>query len=202
MAISVIRAANGRLISRRHWVLGSGAGILAAFSVGSWLVHDKAADPDESEPPLEFVAPQMIAFIGALFGRDLTQEDRQELAQRLADAVAESVSLARGCGQLARTLGQIARSVGADTFLAASAVQSQLVVDRLMLEGRPTLKQRVWSKLSGTHREFLHAQSQTIAQLAWLYRHSGAPWRARGYSRCPGVPGNWREVLQAGGAYR
>jgi hypothetical protein len=44
-------------------------------------------------------------------------------------------------------------------------------------------------------------RGSTIPSLEWLYRHSAAAWRARGYTRWPGIPGDWRETLVAGAPY-
>jgi hypothetical protein len=41
-------------------------------------------------------------------------------------------------------------------------------------------------------------RSTTVPDIVWLYRYSGAPWRARGYERWPGIPGDWHEYLTAG----
>jgi len=202
MSAQALRTATaGRLITRRRWLIGSGAAVLAAFGAAGWLVRDLTADSGAADSSSVPLAPHLIAFMGALFGRELTDQDRQELAQRLADSFAESATLASGCRQLVGELDRTARLVGADSFLTASAGQRQLVVDRLMMNRKPSLLSRAWSRLSSEHREYVRTQALTIAQLAWLYRHSGAAWRARGYARWPGVPGNWREVLQAGGAY-
>jgi hypothetical protein len=186
------------LSRRRMILLGSWAaaacGAAGWFSSGPASVPQRAAEPDTDTGTL-------LAFIGALVGRDLSLQDRTELADRLAYMGQYRASLWRDCRVLAAYLDRQAGQYGAGDFAACSASQKASIVDEIM---QLPLNSRIaffLSRFSRTERDFYRMRWSAVPQLAWIYRHSPAAWRARGYQRWPGVRGNWRDTLAPGAPY-
>lgn len=142
----------------------------------------------------------MIAFMGALFGRDLTSLDAADLSDRLDELFAGGTLLHEAL-VLAQQLDERARSRGASGFESCNPPQKEGIVDQIMSIDPKSLRARVWSRVSRHQRDWYRMRWSIVPQLAWLYRHSAAAWRARGYTRWPGVAGDWHEILAPGAPY-
>jgi hypothetical protein len=186
-------------LSRRRMIL-LGSWAAAACGAAGWFssapasVKQRAGDMDAD-------AGTLLAFIGALVGRNLSLQDRTELADRLAYMRQYRASLWRDCSVLAAYLDRQAAQDGAGDFAACSASQKATIVDEIM---QLPLNSRIaffLSRFSRAERDFYRMRWSAVPQLAWVYRHSPAAWRARGYRRWPGVRGNWRDVLAPGAPY-
>jgi hypothetical protein len=70
-----------------------------------------------------------------------------------------------------------------------------------MLIDPKSFKARILSRLSVGERDHYRMRWSIVPSLGWMYRHSAAAWRARGYARWPGVAGDWHEVLAPGAPY-
>jgi hypothetical protein len=186
------------LSRRRLILLGSWAaaacGAAGWFSSGPGPIPRRAGGTDGNTGTL-------LAFIEALFGRNLSLLDRTELTDRLAYMGQCRASLKRDCSVLAAYLDKQAEQYGAGDFAACSVSQKASIVDEIM---ELPLKSRVaffLSRFSRTERDFYRMRWSAVPQLVWVYRHSPAAWRARGYLRWPGVRGNWRDSLAPGAPY-
>jgi hypothetical protein len=183
---------------RRMFILaGLGAAALALAGL-KWLPRKAAS----GNPPREQTMVTLLAFTAALFGRDLSAraEDASDLADRL-ETFASIDTFPRDCAVLAQYLDELAAKRGAKSFTSCSASQKDSIVGELMAIDARSLRARVLSRLSPGMREHYRMRSSTVPLLAWLYRHSAAAWRARGYSRWPGIAGDWRETLSPGTPY-
>lgn len=147
------------------------------------------------------ITPTVLAFVGALFGKELSAGDAADLSERLKYNFAKDDSFKRDCAFLARYVERQARERGAGAFAACSVAQKDAIVDSLMHIDPQSAIARLLSRSAPSEREHYRMRSSTIGRLAWIYRHSSAAWRARGYRRWPGVPGDWHEVLEPGAAY-
>jgi hypothetical protein len=186
-------------LSRRRMIL-LGSWAAAACAAAGWLSSEPATVP-RGAGDTDAGTGTLLAFIGALFGRNLSLQDRTELTDRLAYMGQYRASLRRDCSVLAAYLDRQAGQYGAGDFAACSASQKASIVDEVM---RLPLKSRIaffLSRFSRTERDFYRIRWSAVPQLAWVYRHSPAAWRARGYERWPGVRGNWRDILAPGAPY-
>jgi hypothetical protein len=186
------------LSRRRMILLGSWAaaacGAAGWFSSGPASVAQRAGDADADNGTL-------LAFIAVLFGRDLSLQDRADLTDRLACMQQYRASLKHDCGVLAAHLDRQAGQWGMADFAACDARQKASIVDQIMQMPLKSKIASLLSRFSRSERDFYRMRWSAVPQLAWVYRHSPAAWRARGYQRWPGVRGNWRDILAPGAPY-
>jgi hypothetical protein len=190
-------------ISRRRALVFIGAGAAAAAlllrdSIRHVLPREAAAVRDDADVRTNEVMLTSTAFMGALFGRELTAADRDELLERLDFSVVHAPGRLQGYADLKRHLDNSARRQGASEFSAAPVVIQARIVDRLMSTHYRRWQARLLRLLTGSLGQHYRIVVITVPALAWLYANSGVPWRARGYQRWQGIPGDWREILHAG----
>ncbi|HZO24247.1 MAG TPA: twin-arginine translocation signal domain-containing protein [Steroidobacteraceae bacterium] len=191
------------MLSRRRFLAGA-ATLVVLVGAASWLRRSWRQPTARRLSSTERVTPalaRVVVFLGALFGRELSEADQRDLSDRLAFAVAAEPRLAEDYEVLAAHLDRFGRKAGATEFLTASDAQRETVIDHVMRIGPPSLVERAWSHLVRSRKLYYQMRFETIPQLQWLYRHSGVPWRARGYTRWQGIPGDWREYTRAGPPY-
>jgi hypothetical protein len=203
-------------ISRRRVLLLGGAGA-AACGAAAWISRSSAppglpngspygspnGSPNGSRQAAYAagVIPTLLAFIGALFGRTLSAMDVADLSGRIAYMQRIDAALNRDCAFLAAHLDARAAAMGAEKFGACGAAQQASIVDEIMRIDEKSRIARLLSHFSRSEREYYRMRWSAVPQLAWLYRHSSAAWRARGYTHWPGTRGDWHEVLARGPAY-
>ena len=192
----------GRISRRRVLIFfGVGAAATATLFLGrprARLPASGAGKRDLSQKERLAVLATATTFMGILFGRTLTSEDQVELLDRLNFTIAQDPTRLQDYAELKLYLDYTARRQGATAFvLSTTATQSELL-DRLM-----SIRFRWWQVLlsrefGGQSARFQRIVTVIVPGLAWLYANSGVPWRARGYDRWPGIPGDWRDVLRPG----
>ena len=195
-------------VSRRRLLVMAGAGGIAAAAAAllprSFLNSlPYAADPpdDEVEASRQLVLQSSVVFLGVLFGRELHQADREELRERLAYTVEQEPPRLEDYTVLVRHLDRLAIHRGAGSFATANDATQSAVLDEVMRIHPRSLTARVMMRMSQASARHYRMRSATIPALSWLYANSGVAWRARGYRRWPGIPGNWRDVLAPGNPY-
>lgn len=181
---------------RRTFILaGLGAAALALAGL-RWLPRNAAL----GNLPRERTLATLLAFTGALFGRDLAEHP--ESAADLSDRIDTFAStLPRDCAVLAHYLDELAARRGAKAFTSCSGSQKDSIVAEVMAIDVKSFRARVLSRVSPGMREHYRMRWSTVPLLAWMYRHSASAWRTRGYSRWPGIAGDWRETLSPGVPY-
>lgn len=188
-----------RTIRRRRLI----AGMLAAAAGGvtGLLLRERrvAAERPASTDPAH-ATTVLLAFIATLFGHELTAADREDLASRLAALLGAPV-IGADCLMLAQYLDHRGWHADGRPFAACAAPRREEIVVRVMGIDYKSMLVRLWSRISPAERAFLRMRWSAVSQLQWMYRHSSVPWRIRGYTRWPGVAGNWRDVLTAGRPY-
>jgi hypothetical protein len=185
-------------IPRRAFI--GGLAVLAGGFLGwRFLSVRRGAAPPGGQRPAD-VKATLLAFTGALFGHELSPPDVDGLSQRL-DMFTSNEALRRDCEVLAFHLDQLAAEQGASRFQACSPVQREEIVGQIMRIDPKTFRARLLSKFLPGRRDFYRMRWSAVPSLAWLYRHSGAAWRTRGYTRWPGVPGDWHEIVVPGPPY-
>jgi len=147
---------------------------------------------------MEGTLDTVIVFIGALFGRHLSDTDTAELRIRLMETLSQEPGRAQDYTVLAHELDRLAHSAGAAAFVTATSAQRGGIVDEIMHIDPGATWSRILAHLTPGRRRYYRMRSTTVPDIVWLYRYSGAPWRARGYERWPGIPGDWHEYLTAG----
>ena len=147
---------------------------------------------------MEATLDTVVTFIGALFGHTLSDTDSAELRERLTETLAQEPGRAQDYAVLAHELDHLARATGAGGFVMANSAQRSSIVDEIMHIDPGTPWSRILAHLTPGRRQYYRMRSTTVPDLVWLYRYSGVPWRARGYERWPGIPGDWHEYLTAG----
>ena len=188
-------------LSRRRLLLSAGFGVALACGAAGWGTRARHDLVLRAAGDAGAVRRILVAFIGALFGRTLTAQDADDLSARLNDLQTLDTALNHDCMVLAQYLEALARNRGAQGFEESSASQQQSIVDDIMRIDVKTYSARLLSRLSRSHRDYYRMRWSAVPQLAWIYRHSPAAWRARGYLRWPGVRGDWHDVLVPGASY-
>ena len=185
---------------RRTFILGAlGAAALGFVGFTFKLRQDFAT---QSEPgDLSQVKATVLVFIGAMFGRALVGEDRADMSDRLDLFFASDAALRHEGGVLARYLDDQAQTRAGTAFVACNEAHQQAILTQVMMIDPKSLKARVLSRLSSSQRDHYRMRWSIVSSLAWMYRHSAAAWRARGYTRWPGVAGDWHDVLAPGAPY-
>ena len=186
-------------IPRRAFIGGSLAALVAGVLGWRWLSGGRRATPPAGQGSAEARAT-LLGFLGALFGRELSAPDAEDLSQRL-DLFASNEALRRDCETLVLHLDELAATQGASRFNACSPPQRERIVGQIMRIDPKTFRARLLSKFFAGRRDFYRMRWSAVPSLAWLYRHSAAAWRARGYTRWPGVPGDWHEIVAPGPPY-
>ncbi len=194
------------IASRRRFLTITSVGVLAAAAIAlaprtvrSVLQRTAGIVPPVADT--KKVLNTTVAFMGTLFGRQLTADDQTELLDRLVYATQRDPSRREYYDLLWQYLNRRARSAGFANFEAADSAGRTAIVDRIMRSDVSPLLSRLLAVVSADRHQLRRIRLAVIPQLAWLYRHSGVPWRARGYTRWPGIPGDWHEYLAAGRPY-
>jgi hypothetical protein len=189
------------VIRRRTLILASlGAAALACVGL-AWRALRAGPGQSAGERNSADLKRSLLAFIGGLFGRNLSALDVEELSERLDELLAAGGILLHDAAVLVQQLDELAQKRGASGFASCSSSQKADIVEQVMSIDPKSLRARVLSHLSRSQRDFYRMRWSVVPQLVWLYRHSGAAWRARGYTRWPGVAGDWRETLAPGAPY-
>jgi hypothetical protein len=188
------------LTQRRTFILGAlGAATLGFVGLTFKWRQDFAT---QSEPAdLSRVKATVLVFIGAMFGRALVGEDRADMSDRLDLFFASDAAWRHEGAVLARYLDDQAQTRAGTAFASCNEAQQQEILTQVMTIDPSSLKARVLSRLSSSQRDHYRMRWSIVSSLAWMYRHSAAAWRARGYTRWPGVAGDWHEVLAPGAPY-
>jgi hypothetical protein len=186
-------------IPRRAFIGGSLAALVGGLLGWRWWSGRRGASPPAGQRSADMRAT-LLEFMGALFGRELSAPDADDLSQRL-DLFVSNEALRRDCEALTRHLDELAAAQGVSRFHACSPRQREQIVGQIMHIDPKTFRARLLSKFLAGRREFYRMRWSAVPSLAWLYRHSAAAWRTRGYTRWPGVPGDWHEIVAPGPPY-
>ena len=162
-----------------------GAGAAAGSAAG-----DTAALAGAHEP-----TATMVAFLGTFFDRDFSEEDRLELINRLSFAMSTDAAVVADYRLLAKHANRLAVAEGARSLASANEAQRRAAIAHLADFNPYSLVSRLMSRMSERYLAYSRIRANIIPSVAWLYRHSGVPWRARGYRRWPGIPGAWTDYL-------
>ena len=186
-------------IPRRAFIGGSLVALVGGVLAWRWWSVRHGALPPVGQRSADLRAT-LLEFMGALFGRELSAPDADDLSQRL-DMFVSNEALRRDCETLVLHLDELAAAQGVSRFNACSPGQRELIVGQVMRIDPKTFRARLLSKFFAGRRDFYRMRWSAVPSLAWLYRHSAAPWRTRGYTRWPGVPGDWHEIVAPGSPY-
>jgi hypothetical protein len=196
------RAARGR-ISRRGFLLFAAAGVTgsAAFLANRrWRsthgVRHQAANAAGNRLD-QSVNDTLVAFLAVFFGVNFDEVDRVDISQRLLFAVERNDGWHADYKNLANFLDAAAEDQGAESFVTGDAEQQLLVVDSLVWSKKARIRNRIRAMISDSGIEFLRMQRSTLPHLFRLYRHSGVPWRHRGYDTWPGAAGEMLAYTRA-----
>jgi hypothetical protein len=185
---------------RRTFILGAAGAATLGF-VGL-TVKWRENFAQQSEPgDLGPIKATVLVFIGAMYGRALVGEDKADMSDRLDLFFSEDPAVRHEGAVLARYLDDQAQTRAGTAFVACNDAQQQAILTQVMMIDPRSIKARILSRLSASERDHYRMRWSIIPSLGWLYRHSAAAWRARGYTRWPGVAGDWHEVLAPGAPY-
>ena len=185
---------------RRTFILGTlGAAALGFVGLTFKTRHDLT--PQSAPGDLSQVKATLLIFIGAMFGRPLLGEDRADMVERLDLYFASDAALRHEGAVLADYLDDQARARAGTDFIACSDSVQQVILTQVMMIDPRSLKARVLSRVSSSQRDHYRMRWSIVSSFVWMYRHSAAAWRARGYTRWPGVAGDWHDVLAPGAPY-
>ena len=185
---------------RRTFILGAlGAATLGFVGITFKWRQDFATPGEPGD--LAQIKVTVLAFIGAMFGHALVGEDRADMSDRLDLFFDSDAGLRHEGAVLARYLDDQAHTRAATAFVSCNEAQQQEILTQVMTIDPRSLKANILSRLSSSQRDHYRMRWSIVSSLAWMYRHSAAAWRARGYARWPGVAGDWHEVLAPGAPY-
>jgi hypothetical protein len=185
---------------RRTFILGAAGAATLGFVGLTFKWRENFAQ--QSEPrDLDRIKATVLVFIGAMYGRALVGEDKADMSDRLDLFFSEDAAMRHEGAVLARYLDDQAQTRAATAFVACNDAQQQAILTQVMMIDPRSIKARILSRLSAGERDHYRMRWSIIPSLGWLYRHSAAAWRARGYARWPGVAGDWHEVLAPGAPY-
>ncbi len=184
------------LISIAFGTTATAAGLLAKLR--SQFPKAEKGSRDGSPAAREQVMDAAIKFMSRLFGHQLTAEDRHELLERLEFAVAHEPKRLWDYADLKRYLDDRARERGAVDFLTSGSDDQDAILDKLMTARFSRWQVELLREFPGRAGRYHRIVTVIIPGLSWLYANSGVTWRARGYERWQGIPGDWREVLAPG----
>jgi hypothetical protein len=185
---------------RRTFILGALGAATLGF-VGLTFKWRQDFAPQSEPGDLSQIKATVLVFVGAMFGRALVGEDHADMSDRLDLFFASDARLRHEGAVLARYLDDQAQTRAGTAFVACNEAQQQAILTQVMMIDPRSLKARVLSRLSSSRADFYRMRWSIVSSLAWMYRHSAAAWRARGYTRWPGVAGDWHEVLAPGAPY-
>jgi hypothetical protein len=190
-------------LSRRRLLIASAGGFCLAVLGLRRLPSRRQADTASNGADDLGAQAQLtvLAFVGALFGTQLSERDLTDLSDRLKYRLTSDATFGRECAVLAQSLDSFAEERGATSFTSCDAAHKESIVNQIMAINYRSVFARFLSRLSNRERNYYRMRWATVWQLAWLYQQSGAAWRHRGYIRWPGVPGDWREILSPGSPY-
>lgn len=137
-------------------------------------------------------------FIGALVGRQLSSDDIDELIGRLDFAVKHDSGWRIEYAWFARYLEEIVRGAGTPDLGSAPMGKRDLIVERVMAVSPWSTRSIALGLVSSTERNRRRMIFSTVPHLIALYARSGVPFRMRGYTSWPGVPGDPREYTRPG----
>lgn len=184
--------------SRRR-VLAALAGLVAvagALGARDFVARRRQARDAGVAPIGDDILVTVAELTGALFGHALSEQDRTEIVELLRYAVTMDHTRHTEYAFLAAFVDDEARASGAPSFLRASADQRDEIVTRVMTIDPSSLALRLLARASRHHLQQQELRSRTVPHLARIYRTSGVPWRVRGYTSWPGVPGDPTEYTR------
>lgn len=180
-------------------VTGFGASLPSIRRYRARVLAARHVPGPESDKPLETqLTNTLVSFIGALFGQDLTQQDRDDLSELVSFAASADNGWVPEYRWLAAYIDKMAKEVGAESFLSATPELRESIMQNVL--SRPIKGFRLQLLAMGSEQEWLRRRMRitTIPHLRRIYLASGVPWRRRGYQSWPGVPGDPRAYTRPG----
>jgi len=140
----------------------------------------------------------LVSFIGALFGQDLTLQDRHELSEIVSFAASADSGWVPEYSWLVSHIDNIAKEASAESFSSATPDLRESVIQNIMSRPTRSFTLRLLAIASGQGLLRRRMRITTIPHLRRIYLASGVPWRRRGYQSWPGVPGDPRVYTRPG----
>ncbi len=159
------------------------------FSEWAGLTH--VAGPLDQSPVDPVVLSTVAVFTGALFGRSLPPDSLNELVDRLDFAAKQDSGWREEYLALASYVDGEMQHRGAADFTAATFDERDAMIKGLMANSPLKL-------LSPFSRTRSRMYLSTIPHLTKMYSRSGVPYRLRGYTSWPGIPGDQLEYTRKG----
>jgi hypothetical protein len=161
--------------------------------------HPEEATPlSESDTVNESAIDTIALFTGALFGRLLTSEQKQELIGRLTFAAQTDREWHDEYIWLANYVDNQVKELGAVSFAASNMSQRLAVANQVITFSTASRLSKLRALFSDEERYRRRMRFWTIDHLEHVYINSGVPWMIRGYPSWPGVPGDPRWYTQPG----
>ena len=191
LVAGLVAAAGGLFVSWR-----AGPSLLSKYRERAYPavpVGRKDASPFDPAV-LEYAA----LFVGAAYGRQFNEVDNKELLGRLHTLVTQDDAWRPRLSWFSAFLDELAIAANEKSFAELSIDERETVVNGVLAHSIDSRRSKVLAFFSADERVRRLSHRATIPRLQRIYLTSGIPWRARGYSRWPGVPGDAREYTRAG----
>ena len=191
--------------SRRRFLIAAGLGTVAVglpLGVTRWnstLPQNHVPGPPDDSPFDVDVFETLIAFLAAFFDTQFADIDVVDLSQRLGYAVRQDSGWRAPYASLAALLDAETGHAGGGRFSDADRTRQSEAYRRLAEVDYGHRGLRLRAFIDSEVGEAAHARQTTIPHLLRLYRHSGVPWRRRGYASWPGVAGDARAYTRPPG---
>jgi len=137
-------------------------------------------------------------FTGSLHGHELTNIDKNEFFDILAFLIMNDKAWTSEYTWLSNHINILSTKIQNSDFQSLSTENKYNLVNIIMFYSIRSKKSRLLALFTQSERFKRRMRASTIPHLMKLYRSSGIPWRNRGYSTWPGVPGDQSEYIRPG----
>jgi hypothetical protein len=182
--------------TRRAFLVLGAAGMAAISTAVSWhrwrnigaLRHEPGTA--STDDPNEHVLRTVTEFTAAIFGVTLSDDDRKDLGGRFSYAARKDSGWRNEYRWLSAYLDSLAEDAGLTLFVDVPSEQKEQIMRLALAIDESSRAQRFHAFLRADGKKLMRMRKSTFPHLAYVYQHSGVPWRHRGYKSWPGRPGD------------
>ena len=144
-------------------------------------------DNSEFDPD---VINTLTAFIATYFAVKMDESDHNDMQQRLVYAASYDNGWRKEYTWLANYLNTLSLDRYNTAYQALSDKQKDTILESVVSHSVWGRKSKILAIISSEERERRLAHNSTIPHLIKIYQFSSAPWKNRGYTSWPGMPGD------------
>ncbi len=150
--------------------------------------HTKGTQDNSAFDPE--VISTLTVFIGTYFAAKMDESDHNDIKQRLEYATSYDNNWRKEYTWLANYLKDLSLDKFDADYKTLSDKQRSTILESMVSHSVWGRKSQIRAIISSEERERRLAYKSTIPHLIKIYRFSGVPWKNRGYTSWPGIPGD------------